>query len=435
MSFHASGRMANEVNGILGMRWTLNCGGVVTRKVKGRPDEWDWVTNYSVDPSRVPTFEELYQACPENPAVVFNHAYQKRYDTEFDIFNYSLPNGNINGVPAKVPMLIPYSPIKIAMKADPLNNGYYTEFQITDTDGTRYVFGGRENPNSREFNYNGPNVQGGVPTGWYLSSITSADKTDKITLSYESKTYDESVFSESFRVTDGIRNQTAFNYRVEDPYWETLAMHVWDTPFEETSDYAVRPYGVPAVKSVQFTGGSLVFNYTTVPQSFNNSLLDEILINGTDTRKIKFTSILHPNEIDIYYLKNVSFCDNQNTTVEQYTFNYYEPLHGMISDPSWRSAKNSDWWGYYSRWNDHTFPQRTIDWDKPEYGHSYFGELNIGFPNVSRIPDTTLKVLGMLKSIRYPTGGETEFLYESNKYHVDYAPPNAPSHALVDGAG
>src|SRR4051812_38333961 len=94
MGFHSSGRMADEVNGILGMRWTLNCGGLVTRVMKGAPDEWTGgrIVPYTADPYHVPTYDELYNACPDGKAQGRGNT-GSWYDTEFDIWSYVLPNG------------------------------------------------------------------------------------------------------------------------------------------------------------------------------------------------------------------------------------------------------------------------------------------------------------------------------------------------------
>jgi hypothetical protein len=442
MSFHASGRMANEINGILGMRWTLNCGGLVTRNMKGRPDEYESVTPLIVNPDVPPTFETLYNSCVDgyNPSDLWHTSL---YDSEFDIFNYSLPNGksghfilkNENGT--KVPMLIPFSPLKITMLKDASYYNYFRSIEIVDTDGTKYIFGGASVYNNTGYIESStenphPGMQGSIPTAWYLTKIISADEKDEMAFSYMHKMTTQRLFSESLHNADRLRDNSLIPSNDPiDPYWSSLSTYLYEIPLLEASGYTTKTYYTPLLTAVTFNGGSLNFSYRNTLMYSNSWVLDEIAVNGENSllKKIKLTLSLHPKEKDIYYLNKVQILGRNgdpNGSHEAYNFDYYvpetSPTDEIISSDG--SSRYRDWWGYYNNSvNEHTLISQQISILRPHSGGNEGVIRNIGY-NTTREAKYSSKVLGMLKSITFPTGGQTEFVYEDNRY--DFAPYYQP---------
>jgi YD repeat-containing protein len=438
MSFHASGRMANETNGILGMRWTLNVGGVVSRNLKGRPDEWYALAPYTVNPDVAPTFDALHNACVEG----FNlYNTPTMTDSEYDLFNYLLPNGKqghfilkkVNNV--FVPMFMPYSEMKILPIGDPNYLGYFKKIEIIDTDGTRYIFGGDSLPfgGNVEFLNESPhdNLQS-IPTAWYINKIISADGVDEITFSYFRRRSTEFIFNESVSISDRWSYNTAVLINDPlDPYMNNLSDFLYTNPLIENTGFTEKNYETPTISGITFRGGSITFNYINKSTSTNFKMLDEISIATGSTRKIKFNSILHPLEPNVHYLKDVSFMgegSSQNIPSEIYRFDYYEPSFVTVDG-------RGDWWGYLMNGLQHTLPYQTISTSRPTSYGNFGYDRNIGY-FISKDGDEGSKKIGMLKNITYPTGGSTEFIYESNQYDNNQffmTPFSAP--APINGPG
>ena len=431
ISFHASGRMANEVNGILGMRWTLNCGGLVTRTMKGNPDEWNNLTPYVVNPNNIPSFDDLYAACPDGRiSTTFSKPF---YDSEFDIFSYALPNGkqghfilkNENGV--KVPMLIPYSPLKIEMTTVSQQNGYFDRIQITDVDGTKYFFG-KVVPSTENaieimwFPDQTAGQLGNVPTAWYLTKIVSSDGADEISLSYNYRREVVETAAQHAKIYDRRRNSSTL-YIWEnceyDPYECNLLnrigyLYYWEQSPPYQIDMTIDTKMVPVLAGVQFNGGSISLSYN----NNNNDLLNEVIIKRESVayKKIKFDFSNHTAGDVIYHLDSLAFYgENQNIVNEKYRFSYYA---GGNDHPQPEAKK--DWWGNYCQNASNLLPYQPAE--PVSYLVNNWGQQDVGFVNVQRDAVMNNKIMGMLKTITYPTGGNTEFIYQENMYNYGGAP-------------
>jgi YD repeat-containing protein len=442
MSFHASGMMAGETEGVLGMRWTLNCGGLVTRTMKGTPDEWNYLDPLDINaisenpPFGGPTFDMLYNSCTDGKihglySINVDGPSQpvKWYDSEYDIFNYSLPNGKsghfiLKGMTgAKVAMTIPYDPIKIEFAKAPTDNGYIENLTITDVDGTRYKFGkiDASTSNAVESNLESDIVDnrlGDVSTAWYLTKIISNDGTDEISLFYNTRPMASYSAVQTATIRDRLREFQLSSWfsGSSDAYMLSLQEDLIAWHFDQT-DVIVdinTKNNVPLLSSIQFNGGSALFSYTST--GFYTRLLSDIVINrdAVPFKKVSF-EITVPQYGTTHFLNNVSFYgEDQTTLAEKYNFNYYS---GGSYSPQ-ESARWKDWWGYCAGGGQGLILQQIAPIVKIPFGD--VTSQNIGYSWVNREADENSKMGGMLKTITYPTGGQTEFVYENNKY--DWTP-------------
>jgi hypothetical protein len=430
ISFHASGRMANENNGILGMRWVLNAGGVVTRTVHGYPDEWEKLTPYTVNPNQIPEYDQLRRSCPDNFIPKQNDGPIYQTDSEFDIFSYVLPSGksgkfvlkNDNGV--KKVVQIPYEALKIELAQDSTYYGYYGAIKITDIDGTVYNYGdGTVNSGSGYCEFNDeddiPGKFGSTPTGWYLKSIVAADRKDSIQFDYQIIYSSKVNGSESVRTLDRMRD---YNNVYPDAY-DLYGINLYEYLFELPTDYnygSSKTMTVPVLKSIKFNEGELNFNYRTTdsPYKVDNKYLEYISLTGVINRKFKFNQELDPNENFIRYLVGfdvISVFNAVEKVEEKYAFDYYRPSTINPTLSLAFSSEKKDWWGYYNYSTNHLLPYKSINYIRNNHGSFEVVNRNVG-NSVTRDPDIESMKLGMLKSISYPTGGKIEFEYELNYY-------------------
>lgn len=429
ISFHASGRMANETNGVLGMRWILNAGGVITRTVRGYADEWNDLTPYTANPSHTPNYDELRRSCKEGfiPWENYNPSYTKT-DSEFDEFSYILPTGksgrfvikNDNGV--KKAVQIPYEALKIEIVKDNSYYGYFGAITITDVDGTVYFYGNGTvyNSNYCEYNAESPiGVPGSIPTSWYLKKIVSSDKKDEIEFDYQRAYLLNASNTIIISAGDRVRDESVnANFHENDNFGSSLFYTLRTNPIDDP-EYLTR-YDrryVPILNSIKFKGGELSFTY--IQDYYKNSYaLQSCTLNGTVHRKFNFNQELDSNEKELRYLKSleiVSFSGNIEKVEEKYSFDYYRPATVGDTFALSYSTDKKDWWGYYNSSVLGLVPYRTIWLNVMESGNTFGITRNIGTAG-TREPNFESKQLGMLKSITYPTGGKTVFEYENNFY-------------------
>lgn len=442
ISFHASGRLANEPNGILGMRWTLNCGGLVSRTVKGLPDEWNRITSHTVNQNETPDFDLLYRSCPNGK---INNLSQSQsvpyYDTEFDVFNYVLPNGksghfilkNVDG--GKTPMVIPFEPLKIEFSKEQTSEGFIESITITDADGTIYKFGKIDSQSANAVEKKGDIIliegeyTGQVPTAWYLSKIVTSDGIDEISLNYSSSIVHSSYALQSAHIGDRLRNSSSIfsvdncTDDIKDPYECNLRDQYFQYYFKQTealTELNDLVNTVPTLTNVSFSGGSVSLNYINAPLSvtaFNRTLLTGMVISGTNgtIKRIQFESSKHAGETDIYYLDDLLFFGEDSVSAaEKYMFDYYELENGTIDDFI-SSSVHKDWWGY----NNHIVSEPLTHQTADISANGYIGppvSVEMGTLATRDANEFDDKKIGMLKTITYPTGGETEFIYEGNRY-------------------
>ncbi|AXP80081.1 hypothetical protein CJ739_988 [Mariniflexile rhizosphaerae] len=479
ISFHASGRMSTEYNGILGLRWVLNVGGVITRELRGYPDEWDELSPYNVPqnpqitsgwvdsnwltsqwnqqdwtegtwlynllyPSQsagVPEFEELYKANPQTN-YYWNGSKSNigidRYDSERDIFRYQLPSGKSGKFILKkvndtlVGFTIPYEPLQFNFVGDPNNDSLFIEIKITDIDGTIYTYGG-ENANEYDDNdvgYSRYPLPESFFVAWYLKEITSADKQDTIQLDYALQSKGNGSHRETITVCDRLRNATEVTFLDEEsqmfiPYSQTR-FEVFPGKIVKDFDSNLNLH-VPLLNSITFKHGEANFSYIdhSVPYGVGGMIpiLDEITISSdSNDKKFRFDIQVEPGDYNLHLLglDYISMVNSSEIIEKEYSFEYY----GLTNPNSGSFGTLKDWWGYfnnnvYSNY-DELFYYPNVLYD----GQMYYGNVDLGSSSMSntssnndyRDPDFNSLVFGMLKTINYPTGGSTGFEYENNYY-------------------
>jgi YD repeat-containing protein len=172
LSYNSFGHRVQDVASSEGLGWNLQAGGMITRVVRGLPDD---------GPGGF---------CQSNPS-----------DTEPDLFIFSFLGRsgkfvvNANGSVA----LFPFQDLKINVGM--CGNG--ETWEIIDENGTRYLFGtsiqSREKSTSKKLV--GSALQQVFTSTWYLAKVISMNGTDEINLSYISSNY--SYINYFFEKDDG----------------------------------------------------------------------------------------------------------------------------------------------------------------------------------------------------------------------------------------
>ncbi len=434
LSYHAGGLKLYDLASWVGAGWSLNSGGVVSRTVKGLPDEHIGSRNSGGhDPGSF--YEEggfSSYFLNANGNVDYTGFGVGALDGEPDLFffNFAGHSGKFYFDERRQPVLLPESDIKIEVLTRTSNptewdNFNFKGFKITVTDGTKYYFGETPDANDvdpveiSDVNLWDDNMS--LPkqhySSWYLYKIESADNTSQITLSYENEDYSyysvsaapcnpncDSKINPMKVLINGVRIASIQFSNGEVNFIPS------DAPREDLLDYQVNEIPTPNTESkslqeIQVTSNDLSFcksfqfdyGYFTsadvIPDYLFNEGSDPSNYDFADDRRLKLNAV---QEIDC----------NTGQSVPSYEFSYYQE-NAIGRTLSFAQ----DHWGYYNGVaNLVPIPPYSVD-----NGVSYFQHWSTSADRETKWPAVRA---GSLSTIKYPTGGEAEFIYEANQVDV-----------------
>ncbi|MEO0582021.1 MAG: hypothetical protein AAF135_07350 [Bacteroidota bacterium] len=439
MSYHSSGIRVDELASWVGLGWSLNAGGAITRTVNGMADEGGtaplsgprentdkrgWYENKGLhpglsdptcyaDPNNYPAIDGRYEDCYTNSEYraptcreFYLDAADGFIDTQPDMFNF-----NVGGQSGKFifddkgqVQFLPSSDFRVEPAAD------FSSWKLIAPDGTKYFFGG---PSATEKSYS--NGQGLAPspelmrsTTWYLTRIESANGTHYVEFTYEQENYSyATVPSHSVTIYCDGTKQGDFGmppvHAVKNDIegWRlkqiTTSSGKVIVDFEANSlrtdvsrynNVSANNNEAKHLNQINITKGNNLRSFVLGHSYFvsNTTIPPHIAISDHDTRRLKLNSIHE---------------ESGGQQLEGHTFGYVETT-GMCR----RNALARDHWGYYNGalFNSGLIP--TVDVNNVN---------NVSWNSVNREPDETDMEEWILNSIQYPTGGSTNFEYEAHR--------------------
>jgi hypothetical protein len=181
LSYHAGGVKVEDIASNVGLSWTLNAGGAITRSVRGRPDESpDGFFNNSLPADMAFLSNDDLKLIAEN-----------KRDAEPDEFYFNFGNysGKLIFTKDGTCYSIPHNKFRIVPGIVPANGGA-VPWEITAEDGTKYIFGTTETSTTQSacssgggFSSQSFNQLSYVST-WYLTRIQAPQADEYITFSY-----------------------------------------------------------------------------------------------------------------------------------------------------------------------------------------------------------------------------------------------------------
>ncbi|WP_264536420.1 RHS repeat protein [Flavobacterium sp. N1736] len=462
LMFHASGLKADVTeNGMLGLKWALNAGGFISREVRGYPDErrphktipglWytpDWMTLYGGAGDKGyfnnnPIFEGL--GLPDLGNYLgsdYNGKRGKYEDTEYDIFTFSLPNGQSgkfilkddNGI--KSASFMPYKAYKLnsqpVVEYGVYNKLAYIKFEIVDDQGYIYCFG-TSNSGKAYYEYT---TNYDYINSWHLTSITSPNKKDIITFDY----LKTSIITKSELVPVVINDKldNFVNYfnmeNCPGATYNSSLFNALESIIHNSRRYFVENYNVyPYIRDETCYLSKITYNNLNVDFSYNENTGDVNLLILSNIKVFADNKIIRKAEFDVHlsenpiggsspnpsYLNAVNIKGSTNEIIEKYSFDYYY----FDKIPSVDKLSNrADYWGYYNSQVENVIQKDTAEifFTIPSCmgNTSQIFQREIGSGNNRYSNGEDMKI-GMIKSITYPTGGTTTFDYEANRYKND----------------
>ncbi|OQP38760.1 hypothetical protein A4H97_18760 [Niastella yeongjuensis] len=443
ISYHASGIKVSDVASPVGLGWTLNAGGIITRTVFGLKDEQlDWAAPDGHHTFWKPPFRTIQQFLDYNSArelqdqmgwadELFNQMINVapghgQNDFYSDRFFYNLGNGE-SGVFRKDYVTeefktIPYRPMKIRfMNTDQIYKGF--EIEMTTDDGTRYLF-----------ERNKYDV-------WHPEKIYNSSNNDSVVF----YTHADTIETISFTDYEEFGSYNNTPYPKTEPWIES---GTYDLPGtwcrlrerENNNTSGIYHNGVIVDDEIVLVD-SIVGPNTVIRFTYAKDRVDATVITAEILSRL--TNIQVVNRANGALIKNVDLSQTYSGETsrakrlmlagiqtgasgeEKYAFKYNPlplPEYYMTAYQSTDEVYMQDFWGYY---ND-SYSYSTLFRD-----FSPNGALNL-------FPDEMRTQACMLQEIKYPTGGKSVFEYENHRvppyfYGPGLSPTDVSKKGIVGG--
>jgi RHS repeat-associated protein len=434
LSYHSAGIKVNDVSTPVGLGWSLMAGGAITRSMQGKADEISLGDPNYLWPQKSEDSDEFYCLLGKMIGTPNNVT-----DFQPDIFYYNFPGGYGRFQLARYKsdstvldnaafVTIPYKPLKITYQFD---DGKIIEFTLTDTDGTKYVFGKTNDFLTNNFTETQQNpTSSPYISAWYLRQIISAETSDLVEFEYTSpqinkygihgtnlvhlKTQQQVITSNSYT----FNRPSAINYsksiylnKIKFNNGQIEMNYLADRQDIENSDNSkgLRLTNIDIKKRTGITNYSLLKRFVLGQTYFNcndgYSLFDPTITNSHVANHVLRKRLK---------LSSVTEQDASANSLPPYQIAYNEtealPITGSTSQ---------DFWGFYNgQDNRHSL----LTWNASSTqltgytGNNIYSGLDVQtIYGANRYPNESKIGLGLIESIIYPDSGKTKFLFEANK--------------------
>ncbi|WP_281515119.1 RHS repeat domain-containing protein [Phocaeicola sartorii] len=414
LTYTTGGIKTDQKDGLVALGWTLEAEPMISREVRGMPDEQSFVW----DKSNLNNYSDTYKA----------KVGQGTCDLLEDIFHIKLINNSVDFVLQQAdqmkfnPRMLHATPLKISLGngEDKVVSSFRNPLIVTDDAGNSYCFG--KDDSSREETNLLTTYQ--TVTSWKASEITSLDG-EKITFNYYSSMPDEINYGryDYYAVEDNYPD-----YHVPGPntppqsgYWKGVNNKedfyyingvdlrpdgTYIPKFEKWSKVAGRPYfgsiasvAVRPIHTISFNGGTITFIYDSTTHTLESI---KVQSNKEIIRVISFTK--RKTGHGRILLESVNISDGSGKVAEKFRMDYY----GGDYD---RNTKAVDYWGYYNGKTSNTdwIPRQTAT---IRYGgRSYAVEIG----GADKSGNLSSACTYSLEKITYPGGGSTLYTYDLSR--------------------
>ena len=425
LSYHSGGNKNSDLGTWVGLGWSLQPGGMITREIRDKddldPEHGFFRNNYPI-PSSMEEDGMIYEGgdsrClmdyndPSMPMAIADDLSGQdtkisNYDWAPDIFTF-----NFNGISGKFilnqdrnvkPKIIGESVVADIEYAGTVSD---VGFIITTADGTKYHF-----LEKGKTVYTSGGTYKSTDFSWSLSKIVSP-KGDNIVLNYSTT---------ATRKTSITGKRTSYREKLN---------YSFSTRSSAYSDYTARIVCYDDYLDPNFTKRK-----STEFSTFEPVL--ESIVSPSATVLFRNEKIDNGNDNDNFYrLNSVEVYTNDNSAVKKYDFtydNFYDNIHrekGKLKLLSVQEAGKQpysfeyynnfstkygqgDHWGMYNGSESYDLPLVQLEyWDE---------DINenmdkVIYRGVNRETDPELLKAGIIKSITYPTGGKSTFEFEAHTY-------------------
>jgi len=384
LNYSSSGIRVDEQSGLVGLGWKLAAGGVITRVVRGIPDE---KTNPNIGFTNPPDLDSIGVE-DQNVRTYLQAVSAGSVDSEPDMYYASFGNNSFSFVLDKRGFPVMISQQNVQIEKDTVNS----QFIITIEDGTKYYFAEKEITTNSQTG-GGHNIPKTNISAWYLTKIKDSQD-QEIYFEYEERIY-TTVLSRS----------------------QTMTMTPIGATFSRINEWGncANGYNFPPMVSSAMTNLQNVKGKRLKRIYSNNSMMGEILfsysqlVNDESGQVSEIKKMLNSTVIESYifsYTKttNERIFLNEITETKsgrKYSFEYIDPQQAPA-----RLSYSRDTYGYFNGKSNSTLVPKVDD--------LLVRDAIYAWADQSIVEENAKK--GLLKKIIYPTKGYTLLDYESNTY-------------------
>ncbi|HMM05035.1 MULTISPECIES: hypothetical protein [unclassified Dysgonomonas] len=456
LRYNSSGIKIEQESSWVGLGWSLQIGGTISKEVRGWNDFGGNIIDYNKypdyffgknpDPDPGYYFNDSYDFPPRNSNDEIVRTYASNnsnevailnklsnIDTQPDMFHFNFCSySGTMYFDRKTKMGNLYAKPIVKNPKDYLDISYdikNSKWTITDSYGYKFYFSSTERTEVHDISFpypSGPNPpypvtydKKNIPsrikmpvvtTSWYIDSIVSP-KGNKVTFHYDTELFSTPVM-----------------------FTEVLLMKTTCTARNLNYNYSYSVHEQNILKKIEFNGGSILFSTSArkdidnvhYPNSelsrghtgIDSQKLDDLEIRNTGSvtvKKFKFGYSYMGDTNDYNSCRlvlNTVTEESGNTKLNPYEFTY---IQGILPK---KNSIETDLWGYYNGplkrvaggyFTIPTFVEATDNKKLEVRGGKY------------AIPDFNYARIGTLSEVRYPTGGISEFVYESPVVNTQYA--------------
>lgn len=408
LSYRTTGIRVEEVASWVGLGWSLNAGGLITRTVRGQADETP-ETGYFAAYQRWRTADSLALVHPTQANLAAKQQRDEdvangRIDLEPDTYSLSMAgqSATFRLDNHRQVHLNPAQEWRV-IGAPELGGGW----EVVLPNGVRYQFEAEETTQM-----GGTSNEPPCASAWHLTAILSPDGRDAIRLAYANTP----GFNQVVAANKASRIRLHALPYSGDP--ASPAYHAIDPPFSDGNTEVGVNYLTKVLTRISAANTRLEFVSDAVRPDLNplpnpsgwptdppgqrlTALVFRDVRQPGRSRRFELTYSLFPGVGDRLRLDAV-----QQIGQPAYRFRYEDP--NLL--PS-RASFAQDHWGYFNGQ-----PNSTLI---PAPPASFSGRFVVNpLASANRAPNPAVMAAGVLTSVEYPTGGRTYFEYEANRVLV-----------------
>ncbi len=398
ISYHASGHRVDEVASWVGLGWSLNAGGTISRSVRGLADESAY--GFFVKGNLI---ENPGSDCDQTNLLpcnfLMNASVNNLFDAEPDSYFLNLPGGggvkftfDYNGSL----VMQNYQDIKIVW------NRSAQQWIVVTADGVQYLFGKFGSYGEKDLVTVSPEGSAAVTniSSWHLSKMISTDKVDTIYFEYGNG---------SDILSDDPIQEIYYQRDLSGAAGAPLQLNCLDLP-RASLNPGTTAMTQKAISKISFGEGVVEF---IVAGAFRLDIpgdhaLELIKVKRRQGSLLKYFNLQQgffgTQGNDNYRLKLRSIrefaADGQALQPYQFEYDETQPL------PS-KGSYQQDHWGFYNSNTASTLVPKQIN--KGDGTFIYFSQ------GANREADSVRTKSSILNKITYPTGGYDAFEYEGHE--------------------